>query len=455
VAFTADDIVFTFDMRKKDSGALGDPDPDKVVASVKAANANTVVYTFNSPQPRFHLKFYCKICTADGSVNIVPKHIWEKVDAKTFKNNPPVATGPYMLQKTYPEQKLYVWVRNENYWNKAKAFPAPKYVVYRTGPTVDAQFAETKMNNMDNFGLDYQVYQEKKAELPQINFVTYNDPCPRAIWFNKGKAPFNKPEFARALAMTMNRAKWAANIWIPPSKAANGLWADYRNLDKYINKDAKTKWKTFDYSPQEALKLLATIGYKKSGNTLKDPSGKAVTFKVETPTNVTDKEYLIAQDWIEELKAIGIEATLAHYEQPAFFNLVTNGDWDVGVWWFCGATVDPYELYSDFTSDRAVPIGQRATKGNDRRYQNKEFDKVVNALGKIQPEAPEAAALYQKAFEIWMQDPPGIPLIETLYSQSFNTTYWSNMPSVSNLYTLPFNWWGQILWVPFNVKAAK
>jgi peptide/nickel transport system substrate-binding protein len=255
--------------------------------------------------------------------------------------------------------------------------------------------------------------------------------------------------------MTMNRAKWAANIWIPPSKPSGGLWADYRNLDKYINAEAKTKWKTLDYNPTEALKLLGTIGYKKSGNVLKDASGKAVTFKVETPTNVTDKEYLIAQDWVEELKVIGIEATLAHYEQPAFFNLVSNGDWDVGVWWFCGATVDPYELYSGYTGDRAMPIGQRAEKGNDVRYNNKEFDKVVNALGKVQPEAPEAKALYQKAFELWLQDPPGIPLIETLYSPAVNTTYWSNMPSAKNLYTLPFNWWGQILWVPFNVKAVK
>jgi peptide/nickel transport system substrate-binding protein len=455
VPFTAEDVVFTFNMRKADTAALGNPDSSKVIDSVKAPDANTVVYTFNSPQPRFYQKFMCKVCYASSSVSVVPKHVWEKADPKTFKNNPPVTTGPYMLMKTYPEQKLYVWVRNESYWNKARAFPGPKYLIYRTGPTTDAQFAEIKANKMDSFGIDYQLYQEKKAELPQINMVTYNDPNPRAIWFNKGKAPFNIPEFARALAMTMNRAKWATNIWVPPSKPSIGLWADYRSMDKYINTASMKKWKTFEYNPQEALKLLATIGYKKSGNVLRDAAGKPVTFTVSTPDSPGGSLYLIAQDWIEELKGIGIDATLAHYESSAFSNKTAVGDWDVGVWWWQATTIDPYELFSELTGDKAMPIGERASKGNTYRYNNKEFTETVLALAKITTDAPEAMALYQKAYDIWMQDPPGIPLLETLSSVAFNTAYWNNMPSAKNLYTIPFNWWGQILWVPFSAKPVK
>ncbi len=450
VPFTAHDIVYTFEMRKADPAALGDPDPDKKVESITAADDYTVVYKFTSPQPRYHLQFWCRICTG---AFVIAKHVWEKNDPKTFKNNPPVNTGPYKFMRAYPEQKIYVWERNEDYWNKDQYFPAPKYVVYRTGPGAEQQLAEIQTNNMDIFGMDYKVYTEKKAELPQLNYVLYVDPCPRAIWFNRGKAPFDKPEFARAMSMLMNRQKWADNIWIPPSKPAKGLWADYRNMDKYINPDSAAKWKTFEYNPDEALKLLESIGYKQEGGKLIGPDGNAVTFNVGTPVGPGGSEYLMAQDWIEDLKAIGIEATLSNYEQPPWFAKTSNGDYDAGAWWFCGATVDPYELYSNFTCDRVSPIGERAVKGNEQRYCNAEFDEIVKKLGEMTPDAPGAMELYQKAFDIWMSDPPGVPLIETLYSAVFNTTYWDNMPSNSNLYTVPFNWWGQILWVHFNVKS--
>lgn len=456
VPFTAHDVVFTFEMRKKDTKALGNPDPDNVITSVTAADDNTVVYSFTVPQPRYHQAFWCKVCYASSRVAIVPKHVWEKVDAKTFKNYPPVNTGPYTLLKTYPEQKIYVWARDDDYWNKDKFFPAPKYVIYRTGPTGEQQLAEAKTNNMDAFGLDYKVYMEQKAQLPQINYVTYQDPNPRAIWFNKGKEPFNKPEFARALSRLMNRGKWSENVWIPPSRPAKFLWADFRNLDKYVNPESAGKWKTLDYNPAEALKLLESIGYRKEGSVLKDPKGVPVKINVITPSAPGGSEYLIAQDWIGDLKAVGIETTLANYESAAWSNKVNFGDWDVGVSWWSSITVDPYELYSRYTADLAVPIGQNAAvKGNDMRYGNKDFEAVVKKLAQVTTDSPEAQELYWKAYDIWMQDPPGVPLIETLYSQAFNTTYWDNMPSNTNMYTVPFNWWGQFLWVEFSVKPKQ
>jgi len=96
--FTADDVVFTFQTKAKDPGALGNPDPDGVVASISAPDSTTVLYKFKTAQPRYHLQFWCRICT--GAV-VIPKHIWEKQDPKTFKNNPPVTTGPYMFDKAY------------------------------------------------------------------------------------------------------------------------------------------------------------------------------------------------------------------------------------------------------------------------------------------------------------------------------------------------------------------
>jgi peptide/nickel transport system substrate-binding protein len=449
-AFTANDIAYTYEMRKKDPAALGNPDPDNIIESVTAKDDLTAVYKFKSPQPRYHLQFWCRICT--GAV-FIPKHIWEKQDPKTFKNNPPVTTGPYMLDKTYPDQKVFVWKKNPNYWNKAKFDPAPNYVVYRSGPASSDQIvADMAANNTDVLGLQYDIFQEQATKLSQYSGIAYVDPCPRGAFFNNAKAPFDKPEVRRALSMMMNREKWGENIWAPPSKPAKGLWADYRNMDQYINPESAGKWKTLTYDPAEALKLLESVGFKKDGNTLLGPDGQPFKFVVGTPTRPTDFEYLIAQDWIEDLKAQGIEASLQNFEQPVWFNRVDTGDWEVGVWWFCGATVDPMELYQSYTCDRVVPIGERQTTGNNVRACNKEFDEIVGKLQKITPDAPEAGALYQQAFDKWMEQAFGVPLIETYYPAQFNTTYWDGLPTKENLYTVPFNWWGQIMWVLFNAK---
>jgi len=450
--FTSEDVVFTLELLKKEPKLGADPD---ILAfdSVEAPDPWTVVFHLKTPTPRYHELWWVRICTPNLT-QIVPKHIWEKVDPLTFKNNPPVTTGPYMLDRTYVEQKIYVWKRNENYWNKDKYYPVPKYVIYRSGSSGDQLLAEVKNNVTDIFGMDYKVYMDKKAEIPQINLVAYLDPCPRGAFFNNAKPNLNKPEFRRALSMLMNRPKWATNIWIPASKPAEALWADYRNMDKFINKDANDSWGTLKYDPAKALELLNSIGYKQVNCKLMDPSGKQVTLKVSAVGTAGASEYMFAQDFTEEIKKIGIDATLQGFaDQPPFFAQIDDGTFDVGFWWFCGATVDPVELYKSYECKDVVPIGTVAQHGNEIRACDPEFDKVVEKLKVITPDDPAANALYMEAYDLWMKNAFGVPLIQTIYTTYYNTTYWDNMLSTDNLYTVPFNWWMQINMVLFKIKS--
>jgi len=451
--FTAHDVAYTMnlamDSQYDDLGSLPHTDAE-YWTSVDAADDYTVVFNMTEPRPRQHLMFWCKICTGSW---IAPKHVFENEDLHTFKNNPPVTTGPYSLMEVYPEQKVFVWKRNDNYWGKSIGnFPAAKYVVYRTGPGAEQLLADIKDNNTDIFGWSYDQYQQNKADTPQINQVVYVDPCPRAAWFNTAKAPLDAPEFRRAMSMLMNRPKWADNIWSPPSKPAQGLWADYRNLDQFINEDAKDEWGTLTYDPERAVALLESIGYTYDGDKLIGLDGEQVKLDVTTAVGVGGNEYLMGQDFTEDLKAVGIDATF-EYVEGVFWDSIDTGEFDIGFWWFCGATVDPVELYESYTCDRVMPIGELTVNGNGMRYCNDEYDATLQALKAIDPDHPDAAALYQKMFDFWMQDPPGVPLIETYYTANFNTTYWDNMLSNDNLYTVPFNWWGQIEEVLFQIEA--
>lgn len=452
--FTADDVVFTMNMVKKDP-TLGSAGSSAFWKDIKAADPQTVVITFTEAQPRQYQDFICKICTG---FFVMPKHIWEKEDPKTFKNNPPVATGPWMFEKNYPEQKIFVWKRNDNYWNKEK-LPAAKYLIYRKSPVADQALPEAIANTSESAGgIDYDLYTQNSSQLSGINQVAYLDPCPRGVWFNCAQAPFDKAEFRRAFSMLINRQKIADNIWVPPTKPAEAPWADYRNMDQYINKAANDKWGTLKYDPDTALKMMQDLGYKQDGGRLIGPDGAQVAFDIITPGfaagDKPSKEFLIAQDLSAEANKLGMQTGVKPLQGSTFGNTVNEGRWAVGSWWLCGATVDPMELYASYTSDLAEPIGTRSASGNAQRLKDDAYDKVVNQLKSLTPTDPKAAPLYQQAYDEFMRACPGVPVIQTIYTAYWNTKYWQGGLDQKNLYTVPFNWWGQYMFVTMNAKPV-
>jgi peptide/nickel transport system substrate-binding protein len=454
--FTADDVAFTMNMLKSDPalGAEGSAE-SKFWNEVTAPDPQTLLISFTEPQPRAYQMFLCKICTG---FTVQPKHIWEKQDPKTFKNNPPVATGPWVFERAYPEQKIFVWKRNDNYWKK-DSLPAAKYLIYRKSPAADQALPEAIANTSESAGgIDYDLYTQNAAQLASINQVAYLDPCPRGFWFNCAQAPFDKAEFRRAFAMLLNRPKLSQNIWVPPTQPAAAPWADYRNLDQYINKEANEKWGTLNYDPQKALSLMQEIGYKQENGQLIGPDGNQVAFEIITPGFAAGdkpaKEFLIAQDVSEEANKLGMATSVKPLQGSTMWNTVDEGRWACGSWWMCGATVDPMELYTGFTSDRAVDIGTRTTTGNAMRLKDPEFDAIIAELKKLTPTDPAAAPLYQQAYDAFMRAAPGVPIIQTIYTAYWNTTYWSGGLDQQNLYTVPFNWWGQYMFVVMNAKPV-
>ncbi|HEU5087934.1 MAG TPA: ABC transporter substrate-binding protein, partial [Roseiflexaceae bacterium] len=414
----------------------------------------TLQVTFTEPRPRQHQMFFCKICTG---FTVQPKHIWEKEDPKTFKNNPPVYTGPWMFEKAYPEQKLFVWKRNDDYWNK-DALPAAKYMIYRKAPPSDQQLPEAQAGNSDSLSIEYDVFMQNQSSLSFVNMVAYLDPCPRGVWFNCAQAPFDKEEFRRATSMLINRPKIAENIWAPPSKPAEAPWADYRNLDEFINKAANDKYKSLVYDPNAALELMTSIGYKQENGQLLGADGKQVSFEIITPGfaagDKPSKEYLIAVDLSEECNKLGMATSVKPLQGDTMWNSVDEGRWAIGSWWMCGATVDPLELYQNFTSDRFVEIGTRSTRGNSQRLKDAEFDKIVADLKKITTQDPAAKELYQQAYDAFMRAAPGVPVIQTIYTSYWNTQRWADGLSQDTLSTVPFNWWGQYKFVLDKAKPV-
>ena len=452
--FTAHDYVFTINMLVDDKTlAAGELTRDReFITEAYAEDDFTLVIKTSEPKPRLHMAFYCKLVVGPY---IVPKHIWEKEDPKTFKNSPPVWTGPYMLEQEYPENKVVVWKRNENYWNKDQAYPVPDYVIYRSAPAAEQVVADIKENLLDVGGMDYKTYLDLKAagELPDFEQFPWLDPCPRGLWFNCAKEPdIVKPEFRRALSMLCDRESWAENIWFPPSLPAKGYWTGYPLWDQYINEDSKKEYGIFEFSPEKAVETLLAAGYTQEDGKILRPDGTQASFETGTRIAVGGAEYLFAQSFVEECNKVGIDTQLKFYEGAIWNDKVRKGDWDLGFWWLCGASVDPIELYQDKVCSRVVPIGEDANQGNQQRLCNPRLDEVVEQLQVMAVDDPKAAALYLEAFDAFTESPAGVPLVETYYTFGMGTKYWDNMPTQDNLYTDPANWHGPIMFIAFNVR---
>src|SRR5258708_22206049 len=126
--FTADDVVFDIKLLMSSPKLPGNALFSEFVKDVTASDKSTVVITLTKPAPRF---FYNLGEDVAGPLYIFPKHIWDGKDATTFKNNPPVTTSVWKLKQTLPDLRMFIWERDDNYWDKKEQFPAAKYIVYR------------------------------------------------------------------------------------------------------------------------------------------------------------------------------------------------------------------------------------------------------------------------------------------------------------------------------------
>jgi peptide/nickel transport system substrate-binding protein len=453
--FTSHDVKFTIEMCMSDPALGYSGDFNEFVDTVEAPDDHTVVLNFKKPNPRFHHLLACEICTG---FPIVPKHIWEAEDPMTFKNNPPVATGPYKLKEVIPDLKMYVWERDENYWNKDRWFPEPKYVVFRTAPPADADQMDLENNAIDHaHRLEYpQVLTAMEAN-PAVTVTCQLDPCPRGMWINCAKYPLSLPEVRWALSYCLNRDKIAQVLWMPPTVSAQYPWAAYESNMKYVYDDVLQEYDlTFD--PAKAAEILDNLGFMPGPDGIRvDDEGNKLSWEVITPAAIGGGEYEIASDMAYEAEQIGIELTVrsfTHASSSVLWDRYATGEFDITSHWLCGAWLDPYNLYRSLHGSRAMPIGERATQGNEVRLQDPEFDTLIDRLSAVAPEAPEAAALYEEGLRIYLRDLPSLPVVQTIYCMPWNSTYWKGWPTEDNMYALPFTWWHQFAFVVYGLEKA-
>ena len=405
----------------------------KNLESFEAAGTDKILFKLKTPDFRFHNNF---IAPTGSCWTPLPRHVWEGQDITTFKNDPPVGSGPYKLVSYSAETRTTIYERRDDYWRK-ESIPAPKYVVFTKAPEADLSVQEWVQGNYDMGNLAYASFRAAMEQNPNLSTLSGVGICPKRVIFNVEMPPLDDVAVRRALGLLLDRTK-VANVLVPPGNVnvvpwpyvgeptGAGVWYDPADVQKY---DIVT------FDPARAVEILDEAGYTLEGNQRMGKDGKPLTIDAvvrndgapwDTPAD------LMAQ----EAEKIGITINVKKIDIPAFLAAAPTGEYGMMVIWACPLPDDPIGNYQDLSSEYYVPTGENTSR-NRQRYRNPELDDLLSKMEQGDPADPAIQALYRQAFSIVYNDVPYLHAVMDNIPIAINNEYFTGLQD-----GMPYVFWG-------------
>jgi peptide/nickel transport system substrate-binding protein len=415
-AFTADDIIYTFNLIKTtpalDLGGLK-------LTDIKKDGGN-VVMSFGES------KF---VKQGDVlQVPIVPEHIWKGIsDPTKDPAKDGVGTGPYTI-KTFSSQGVVLKARTD-YWGGTVPVATLKYLEYNdnTGLLRALQTGETDWAQI--FITDFQKNYVDKDPKHNV-FWGANVLSPDMILVNTTKAPFNNVAFRKAVNMVVDREAHAVTARSnagPELTSVTGIPQDQYLAPEY--KDAR-----FKIDVDGAKKVLTDAGYTWDGSgKLMDPSGAPVSFTLQDPQGWNDYVTGIQLVAKQVQDTLGADAKVATPDADTWFANMADGDFDAALHW-TGSGTNPWHIYDDVMNstylDQAV---DGKVSDNFGRYSNPEATQALKDYAQASDDATRTAAL-NKLEKIFVDDVPAIAIGTHPALGEYNTRKFVGWPSEKDQY---------------------
>jgi peptide/nickel transport system substrate-binding protein len=451
--FSADDVVFTYNLLKANPGMVWAAEVDKNIDLVEAVDNLTVRFNLKSANPRIHLNREAFPAVGIwGGITILPMHIWEDQDPLTFKNSDPVGTGPYKLKSA--TETAIVYARNDEWWGKDVfgKLPEPKTVNFLyVGPETNVALS-LAANELDtpNIGIlslgSFQEVSRRNASVYAWNDeapYAWLDPCPRAIMVQNDTPPWDNPEMRWALSYSIDRQAVVNLAYEGMTVPSWGIWPFYEGLNPYFEAvaDLRSEYPTDMYDLAKAEEILTAQGYSKDADG-KWASADGQTLKLTYLVNAdSNEEMKISAVMGDQLNAAGFDVEVQPLSGGVLDDSILRGDYGLKVHSFCpGYIYDNLEL---FHSKFYVPLGEPAPwyERNSFRYQNPEFDAIVDEMATLPPDDERNVELFQQAAAILFRDLPVVPLVQAPALVPFNEQYWTGWPNADNPWNMPVSWW--------------
>ncbi len=442
---TSADVVYTFEGQMKNEKLPYHAHFDQFVASATAVDDLTVEVAFKIPAPRF--KFEVLTEKFDTGIPIVPK-AW--MEAQADYNAAPGGidiphSGPYDLVAWNANQKIYNL--RDDWWAVTAgriAAPAVKRVIYvnlggQVGQNMDT-IAQRIVNNEMDSALDMRssVIGNILAQNPEITTHAgnespygYLDWWPNSLWMNTQLEPYNDPKVRRAMSLVINRELINEVLYEGAEIATIYPFPLYPGLQAFADspevKALEEKYQPGLYDPTQSEALMAEAGFAKNGDGLWEKNGATVNATIQGFEGIHSD---IVPILVEMLRNGGFDASV-NFGTDAYQNMA---DGTAGLYMFGhGASLkDPFEALNLFHGKYSASIGTSAGNNRFSRYNNPEYDALLDSIAPLSSEDPKFHEGAAKALEIYWRDQIDIPIIQWLHRIAYNQHYWKNWPTAAN-----------------------
>jgi peptide/nickel transport system substrate-binding protein len=441
--FTVEDVIFTYDTMRANPTMAWAEEANKRVESVEKIDDLTVQFNLFEPNPRFHRNREAFPAVGIwGGITILPQHVWEGEDPLTFKNNPPVSTGPYRLLDA--SQNAITWERRDDWWGTTVfgVTPGPRYIQFiNLGEETNVAFAlaNDEIDTASIGILSAGSFEEVAARNSNVRAwyadapFAWSDPCPRALMVQNANAPLDNPQVRWAISALIDRQMVVDLAYEGTTVPAWGIWPEYDGNAPYFDAiaDLREQYPVDANDPARAEELLTEAGVS--------PGDVTLRYLVDSASN---EEMRVSQIIADQLTAAGFNVELQPLTGSVLSDAILRGDYDLKLHSFCpGYIVENLEL---FHSKFYVELGEPAPwfERNSFRYQNPELDAIIDQMFQL-PADDEAGlvALYQEAMAIWLRDLPVVPIVQAPALVPYSSTYWSGWPTSEDPWNMPVSWW--------------
>ena len=154
---------------------------------------------------------------------------------------------------------------------------------------------------------------------------------------------------------------------------------------------------------------------------------------------------------VEQLRQAGFDAGFRSTSDA--YTRMSSGHAQAFIFGHGGSVRDPYFTLRLYHSQFVQPTGTPTPYF--WRWQNEEFDRVVDEMGKTDPADPELAALFHQALDVWLPNLPAVPLLQFYHRIPHNQTYWKNWPSAENPYINTAYWHKTFMLLLLGLEPAQ
>jgi len=373
-ALTSRDVKATFDFMMNAANRSPKRGAFRMVASVEAPDAYTVVFRLKEPYASFVWNL------ARPAVGIVPANAGAE-----FARNP-VGTGAFRFVSQAQDDAVVI-ERNGDYFRGA---PKIAKVTFRVVPDAIVRALELRKGSADvemsSLSPDMIPVLAKQNDLEVSQRAGTNLAY---LGINFEDAILGKREVRQALAYATDRESLVKYLLHGEAQVASGLlppnhWAYTGDVKKY------------GYDPAEAEKLLDAAGLPRVGGGMRCH----LTLKVSTE----EQARLLGAALQEQWRAVGVELEVRPLEIATLFSDLAKGNFQLTSLRWIGANNDPDVFEYVFSSKRFPPDG--ANRGH---YRSARMDELTDKI-RMEMDREKRKALCSEVQKIVAEELPYVPL---------------------------------------------